>query len=190
MQHARIKNIAMQLWSEASEELLAHAQSSEEGFIQLYNLYAQRILRFVLVKTGDPELAQDITQETFISVHRFLPRYRLQGKPFSSWLLQIAHNHIRSHFRKRSFEYLQDEVLAHIVDPASIQPDLREQRIDLLRALQQCSEKEYTILHLKCIEDLPNEEIARILGISVTACGARIHRALKRLQKHLSIAIE
>jgi len=178
----------MNTWPEASPELLARATQSEEGFMELYTMYAERVLRFLLVKTGHKPLAEDLAQETFISVMRSLPKYRDHGKPFSHWLLTIANNHVRMHFRKKRPEPIGDEQLVSVFNEAvgsySVE-DNAQIRIDVLAGMRMLSENDQQLLHLKYIEDLPNTEIARICGISANACTVRIHRALGRLSKQL-----
>lgn len=175
-------------WPEASPELLARvqAQTDESAFIELYRLYAQRVLRFALVKVRNQELAEDIAQETFVSILKYVHTYQDQGRPFSAWVFTVAMNHIRAHYRKQRVEFVEDEVLTQMPDERQL-AGMHQQRemIDVQRALVQCSPADQLILHLKYIEDRANEEIAEMLGISANTCTVRIHRALKRLRKHL-----
>lgn len=176
----------MNQWPEASAQLLARAQQSEEGFIELYTMYAQRVLRFLLTKTANEQLAEDLAQETFMSVMRALPQYQDRGKPFSHWLLTIAHNHVRAYFRKQRPENIDDATLAHYMDSEQQTQPATELPLDMVQAMRMLSEQDQQLLHLKYIEDLSNVEIARILGLSsANTCTVRIHRALKRLSKHL-----
>ncbi|OGY85594.1 MAG: hypothetical protein A2233_03165 [Candidatus Kerfeldbacteria bacterium RIFOXYA2_FULL_38_24] len=173
----------MKQWPEISAQLLEQAKINEQAFIELYNIYAQRVLKFIFAKTHNETLAEDLTQETFISVMRALDKYKDRGKPFSSWLLTIAQNQINSYFRKKTPENIDDESLARL--PGVSDSQRCEQMMNCRGILQQCSDKDAKILHLKFIEDLPNEEIAKILNLKINNCNVHIHRALKRLQKKL-----
>ena len=90
----------MPTYHEAPPELIERAKRSEEAFIELYNQYVGRVLRFLLVKTGQREVAEDITQETFVTVLQKLNTYIVRGAPFSVWLFQIALNNVRMYYRK------------------------------------------------------------------------------------------
>jgi DNA-directed RNA polymerase specialized sigma24 family protein len=81
------------VWDDAPDErLLATARAEPGAFGGFYRRYEDRVLSYFLARVGDPEVAADLTAETFAaalaSAHRFRPR----KKPASAWLFGIARN--------------------------------------------------------------------------------------------------
>jgi RNA polymerase sigma-70 factor (ECF subfamily) len=74
---------------------------SSVAFEKLVQLYEPRVKRVLYKMTGDPQLTQDLCQETFLAAYRALPRVREQDFHFSSWLYRIAINLVRSEWRRR-----------------------------------------------------------------------------------------
>lgn len=176
----------MSIYHEASRELIERAKYSEEAFIELYNQYVTRVLRFLLVKTGQREVAEDITQETFVTVLKKLNTYTVRGAPFSTWLFQIALNHLRMHCRTHHrTESLYDDEGEVVFDIATEGGEYREAWMDFFIALRHLTDEDQNLLLMKYIDDRSNGEIAKTLDISTITCGVKIHRALNRLQRHL-----
>lgn len=173
----------MSSYQEISPEIIESAKTSETAFIQVYEHYAQRVLRFLLVRTGNLQLAEDLTQETFLSVLTKLHTYTNTGAKFSSWLLQIALNHTRMHFRKHSnTQTVEIDTIRELWPTA---PDHHTEWMDFFLALQKLPEADQTLLVMKYVEDMSNQDMADALQVSPNTCGVQLHRALKRLQEYL-----
>lgn len=173
----------MSQYQEIDPAILQAAKTDEQAFIQLYRYYGQRVLRFLLTRTGNIQLAEDLTQETFITVMSELRNYRETGARFSSWLLQIALNHLRMHVRKKGNSPVEE--LNELIDLLPDGKTYQTEWIDFFLALGKLSEEEQTLLSLKFVEDLSNQDIGEVLGISPNACAVQIHRALKQLQQYI-----
>jgi RNA polymerase sigma factor (sigma-70 family) len=83
------------VWDDAPDErLLATARSEPSAFGAFYRRHEDRVLGYFLARVGDPEVAADLTAETFAaalaSAHRFRPR----KKPAVAWLFGIARNNL------------------------------------------------------------------------------------------------
>ena len=65
---------------------------NRDAFGRLYERYRLRVLRHALFLTGDPILAEDITEQTFLNALQAIPRYQARGVPFVAWLLRITYN--------------------------------------------------------------------------------------------------
>ncbi len=170
-------------YPELASHIIEQAKTEQAAFVELYRHYGQRVLRFLIVRTGNLQLAEDLTQETFIAVMRSLPSYQSGQAKFSSWLLQIALNCARMYWRKRS--NAEPTELATIQELWFDQPNRQTEWMDFFLALHQLSEEDQTLLTLKYVEDYSNTQIAEILNISPNHCGVNIHRALQRLQAYL-----
>ena len=176
----------MSIHHEAPRELIERAKQSEDAFIELYNQYVARVLRFLLVKTGQREVAEDIAQETFLTVLQKLNTYTVRGAPFSVWLFQIALNHLRMYYRKNHrTESLRDDDGEVIFDIAGEDSEYKYVWMDFFLALRRLTDEDQNLLLMKYIDDKSNGDIAKTLAISSLTCGVKIHRALKRLQRHL-----
>jgi RNA polymerase sigma factor (sigma-70 family) len=82
------------------QDLIARAQKHEQSaFGELYDMYAQRIYRFISFKIATREQAEDILQETFLKAWQALPKLKLEKLYFSAWLYTIARNLVNDHYR-------------------------------------------------------------------------------------------
>lgn len=89
------------------------AHGDHEAFGALVRRYESRLLAYLTHMLGDPELARDVAQETFLAAYRALPRWRppdgVTTNPLSSWLYRIATNRalslLREHGRAASLRH-------------------------------------------------------------------------------------
>ena len=87
---------------QAIEELVQRAQGGEDtAFGELYQLFYDKIYRYVYFKTGRSVEAEDITEDVFLRMLESIGSFKWKGPPFSSWLFRIAHNLVVDHFRKK-----------------------------------------------------------------------------------------
>lgn len=97
------RSITQSLESHASiEELVSRAQHGDkDAFTLLYQEYVNPIYRYIYVRVGNhTEQSEDLTQEVFLKAIKYIERYRYNGKPFVSWLFQIAHNLVIDYYRQ------------------------------------------------------------------------------------------
>lgn len=173
----------MSSYQDIAPDVIEAAKTQEDAFIQLYRHYGDRVLRFLISRTGNRPLAEDLTQETFMTLLQKLPLYTNTGAKFSSWLLQIALNHLRMHFRKHS--NAATTTIETLGDIFPAQEGHQTEWMDFFTALHKLSDDEQNILVMKYVEDLSNQDIAQHLNISPNTCGVQIHRALTQLQTYL-----
>jgi RNA polymerase sigma factor (sigma-70 family) len=141
--------------------------------------------RYLLFLTGNRAVAEDLTgatfEKAFRSWRRFDPR---RGTP-RAWLCRIARSAALDHFRteerrrRREERYARD--LHEVEEPALGQGALET-------ALAQLSPSEREVVALRVLLELDGPTVARLLGISATACSTRLSRALKRLEEMMSDA--
>ena len=76
-------------------------QGDKQAFGQLYEIYAERIFRYLSFRTGSMEVAEDLLCEVFLKAWDALPRFGLTNKDhhFKAWLYKIAHNALIDHYR-------------------------------------------------------------------------------------------
>jgi RNA polymerase sigma-70 factor, ECF subfamily len=151
----------------------------------LYDMHAARIHRLVFRLCGDEELAQDLTQETFIRAFGQLGRFRGDAS-LGTWLHRIAVTVTLNGMRKvRRLRQRETEIDLEL--PASggggVDPDLRAR---LAAAVDALPEIYRTTLIMHDIEGYTHTEIASVLEIAEGTCKSRLSAARAQLRKVLA----
>ena len=160
------------------------------AFEELYKMYYQDLLRYLIAISKKPEIAEDITQETFITAFR---KREILDDPtkFKYWLFKIGTRKFQMYLRSRK-DYKLLEVEKHdenITSPSTTVIQQEEKEI-VKRALSiLCAEKR-EVLWLHIVEDVPHTEIARILNIPEGTSRSRLHSALQEMEKLIRRKIE
>ena len=149
------------------------------------------LYRFISHKTGQPEDAQELTQESFFRTFRALPSYRQGEASFKTYLHHIALNLIRDYWRKQGrtphFLELADETILAENTPTPEQAVLlSEQRETLRQIMTQLPADQRQTVELRIIAGLPVREVALALGKSEGAVKMLQQRALKSLKELLA----
>ena len=115
--------------------------------------------------------------------------FQWQGITVSAWIFRIARNHIIDYYRKEN-KHKGDKSLddvAHFIESQSPTVDAelehKESEKSLYLAMQQLKEEEQYMIFYKFYEDLPNKDVAQILGMSETNVGTKLHRLKKKLEE-------
>jgi RNA polymerase sigma-70 factor (ECF subfamily) len=149
------------------------------NFLDLYESYATDVYRFALWLAGDSFEAEDITSETFIRAWSHNSKIRMET--LKAYLFTIARNVYLRQQRKRQNQVHLDDVHP---DPAPGPDRVVESQLELLRvrrALHSLQEVDRTAFVLRVQHELPYAEIARILGLSLSAAKVKVHRVRKML---------
>ncbi|MBP9903028.1 MAG: sigma-70 family RNA polymerase sigma factor [Verrucomicrobiota bacterium] len=179
--------------------LMLRARQGDGGaFTELVEKYKQPVLNLAFRTLRDLTEAEDLAQNVFVQVWKAAPRYEPTAK-FSTWLFTIARNLCLNEIRRRSRH--PAESLDQTRDDADDQPlyQVEDKRVapateELLRgelvekvdaALAGLPENQRTALLLCRQEDLSYEEIAAVLGCSLSATKSLIHRARETLKLQL-----
>jgi RNA polymerase sigma-70 factor (ECF subfamily) len=181
-----------------SEDLMARiAEGDEDAFEILINRHQASILNLVYRFIGDRTQAKDLAQEVFIRVWQAAGSYQPKAK-FTTWIYRITanlcFNELKSARRRRWFSFNRsDEDGEHTIEEAL--PDSTPSAEDLLLskersrqisdALQSLPPNQRMALVLKRYDDLSYQEIAQILGCSVSAVESLLVRAKRSLQEKL-----
>ena len=146
---------------------------------QLYSAWAADVRRFAFWLTGDTATAEDITSETFVRALSGFDRIRTES--VKGYLFVIARNLAQAEAaRRRHHHPLRDEHLDARASPAQ-RTEERHELDAVLKAAEDLPPAEREALALRAIEQLPYDEVARVLGISVVAAKVRVHRARAHL---------
>lgn len=152
-----------------------------EAFTTLFGRHRAALFGYALRMVGRQELAEEVFQETFLSVHRARHTWTGHEGSFRSWLFRIATNNVRDRLRQaaRRPEILTDE---EPVLPAAVHLD---ERIALEQALRQLPEPMREAFVLGVVVGLDHKELAEALDVSPDNARARVSRARARLRELL-----
>jgi RNA polymerase sigma-70 factor (ECF subfamily) len=170
------------------QRLILRAQRGDSTAVALlYQTYSQRIYRYVAYRISHTEDAEDITAEVFVKMVEGLRNYRWTGAPFETWLYSIASARVID-FRRRAGRRPQSELNETLSDSQPFPEENLQQAQELQRlraAVQQLTDEQQTILVLRFIERKSHQEVAEIVGKSVSAVKSIQHRALIELTARL-----
>ena len=173
-------------------------RGDREAFAALVDRYKQPILNLLYRMLGDLAEAEDLAQNVFVQAYRAASRYREDAR-FSTWLYTIARHLCLNEIRRRSrhpAESLDAGVgesgeprSTFLEDPAAVSPPHAVLQGELEQKIQEgladLPETQRLAILLCRDEELSYEEIARILGCSVSATKSVIHRGRETLKQRL-----
>ncbi|WP_455383585.1 RNA polymerase sigma factor [Salinispira pacifica] len=158
-----------------------------EQFRHIVTRYEGLVFRLALSRLRDREVAADATQEIFLRVFRFLPRFR-RGSTFLPWLYTIALNYLRTvqgrRGRIRSREAPLDAERAQADryrDPSQLAAEA-EEVAQVRAAVARLPAKLRDVASLYYLDELSVDETAKLIGISTENAKSRLHRARARLR--------
>jgi len=171
-------------------------RSGDQGaFRHLVEAYQQKVMNTALGMVQDEAVAEDITQEVFVTVYKTILSFR-QGASVATWIYRITVNkcldHLRAKRRKPGFfSFVQPE--SHPVGDFVHPGVLAEQRDNakrLFQAIDSLPENQKTAFVLTHVEEMPQKEVADIMDISVKAVESLLQRAKANLRKMLESSRE
>lgn len=168
------------------------------AFRELVQLHEDRVYSFVLRMLGDPQEAQDVSQEVFLAVHRNLSRFRGDCR-VSTWIYRVAKNHCLNRLKYLEHRTPGGDVdLERIVTMGDAQstalqrPDqamlAAEERDHVQRALSALSPEHRLLVVMRDIEGLGYDQIAHVAQLPLGTVKSRIHRARAALAELLVAA--
>jgi RNA polymerase sigma-70 factor (ECF subfamily) len=159
------------------------------AFGLLYDHYQPAIYRFVVVKVGRREDAEDITHQVFMNAWQGMRRYRHRGHPFSSWLYRIARNKVIDHYRARkesvSLETVEIDQFGIVLSSSQSDLALKLDFEKAMGAIRKMKQEYQDVVILRFVEELSLKETARAMGKTEGAVKLMQHRAIGELKKML-----
>ena len=152
---------------------------------EIYQRYAMTVYKFLLSKTGNEDLSEELTQETFYQAVKSIGRYDESKCSVSTWLCAIAKNQLLVYSRKHPKTEMLEESLktAMSAEDSVIEAG---NRVELLRKLHLCPEPYREVLYLRIYGDLSFREIGEIMGFSENRARVTFYRGKERLRKELT----
>ncbi len=170
--------------------VLEAQQGSDEAFTKLVETYQTPVFNLCYRMLGEPDLAEDAAQETFLRAFQHLHRYD-QKRPFATWLLSIAAHYCIDKLRRRKFSMFsmdaEDEEgnTFEVADPDSPNPEAEsikgQTRARVQSMLKDLDETDRAAVIMRYWYDYSEIEIAESLRLTVSAVKSRLHRARKEL---------
>ena len=184
-----------------AEALPAYEISASQTALQstetLHALYGQRIFRFLLASIRDRDVAETLTQETFLRAWSAREQFRGDCSEIT-WLTRIALNLLRDHTRTNRFRFWRnvsqtavqaEDLAAHLPQPGSSSESamIAHQQLALVwETVETLSERQRTVFLLRFVEELELADIARITDLPISTVKTHLYRALAAIRsKHL-----
>ena len=171
-------------------ELVRLFQNGDESaFNQLVLRYQERIYWVARRFVNDHEAADDVTQDVFVKAYESLRDFRAESS-FYTWLYRIAVNIALNALRRRKVkEFFRIDELFEIEDPGTQAPDEAverdEDRALIEQAIALLPNKQRSVFLLRFYEEMPYEEIAKILKTSVGGLKANYFHAVRKIQEYV-----
>ncbi|MBZ5498546.1 MAG: sigma-70 family RNA polymerase sigma factor [Acidobacteriia bacterium] len=170
-------------------------EGDEQAFTELVRQWETKVFNFAWRYLGNREDAQDVVQETFLSVFKSAKSLR-DPDSFPTWLYRITLNHCRSRWRRRSSDVALDEPLQGGANgerdltlsmTAGYEPRDSVETRDLIRkALMGLSEEHRSAIILKEYVGLNLEEVARVMDCPLSTAKSRLYHGLRGVQRNLA----
>jgi RNA polymerase sigma-70 factor, ECF subfamily len=183
--------------------MLRVKQGDTAAFVELVDKYKQPVMNVAYRMLHDATEAEDLAQAVFVQVFKSASRYQVSSK-FSTWLFTIARNLCLNEIRRRTrhraesieapHPELEDQPLRQFEDKQTASPPERllhgELEAKIEEALAELPENQRLAIVLCRQDELSYEEIARVLGCSVSAIKSLIHRGRETLKGKLKPYLE
>ncbi len=163
-------------------------KGDQRAFTQLYDLYFDKIFRYIYFRLKKQSESEDLTQEVFIKALKGIGSYKPGKTPFASWLFRIAHNQMIDHIRKyKNYQSTSLEDAVGVMgseDPV----DNAEKSMELQQlnaAIIQLPPAQQEVISLRFIAGLSIAEVAEISGKSEGTVKALQFNATVSLRKLL-----
>jgi RNA polymerase sigma-70 factor (ECF subfamily) len=162
-----------------------------DAFEVLVRRHEKTIFNLVYRMLGNYEDAAEVSQEVFLSAYRAIGQFRGDAN-FSTWLYRIALNHATS--RRRSLNSRQYRTTAiedmELIRDSQLGPaeilEKKEMQERVQLALNKLEPEDATVILLRDLQDVPYDEVARMLEIPVGTVKSRLHRARQALKSLLA----
>ncbi len=177
---------------EAEQQYIALAkQGDQAAFGKLYDHYSPAIYRFIALKVGTRQEAEDLAHEVFLSAWKKLPNFEERGFPFSSWLYKIARNRVIDYYRTNKQHVALDDIesssiaqqLKTLDTTGELDVALGMEKIQA--AMHVLTSEQREVLTLRFVEDRSPKEIAVIMEKREGTIRIIQHRAVSKLKKFL-----
>jgi RNA polymerase sigma-70 factor (ECF subfamily) len=176
----------------SSADLVARAcKGDQEAFRLIFERYSRPVISFVYDQVSNRELAEELTQETFVRAYRSLHTLREETK-LSTWLFGIAKNvareSLRARVRTNQHVDLDDKSVLNLSDHEPVPVDQllnKELNSVIQNSLALLDDDKRLVFTLKIFQQCSYEEIAEITGFSIPKLKTDLHRARTEMRRRI-----
>ncbi|MCM3111061.1 RNA polymerase sigma factor [Lederbergia lenta] len=167
------------------KEIKAGSHSAMEVLVKRY--YKQ-IYAFIYRRTGNKDIAYDLTQEVFMKMLKSIHTYKEKAQ-FKSWLYTLAVNHSNDYFRSKAFQATQ--MTDELSDSHSSNENVpyifekKERRREIIDAIKSLPEFQSTTILLRFYHDFKIKEIATIMQTNDSTVKSRLRQGMEKLKSTL-----
>ena len=179
-------------------ELIEQAKTNPEAFGDIFNRHYGKILNYLIKRTGNVTLAQDLSSEVFLKAMRALPYFEYRGVPIGAWFYRIANNELRMYYRKHKivssldelyktngFEPLDSQDIEQELQDAQRYVERQKQAIVARELIAQLPVRYREVVVLRFGEIKKIGEIDQIIGKQEGTVKSLLSRAMAKLRKEL-----
>jgi RNA polymerase sigma factor (sigma-70 family) len=159
-----------------------------KAFKEFFEHFAPRVKAFILGQGTDPQMAEEIVQETMVKVWRKAPQFDVKKASAATWVFTIARNLRIDHLRKfhRPEPDMDDPSLVTNGDPSAYESLSLEQESQRLRnAMKSLPVEQQKVLKMAFLEEKSHPQVAEELGLPLGTVKSRIRLAMSRLRSDL-----
>jgi len=175
----------------------AGGADAADAFGELYDRYVSLVYRYIYYRVGTPQLAEDLTSETFLRALRRISSFTWQGRDVGAWFVTIARNLIADHYKSGRYrlEMTTDDVAesgaSKLVQDGPENAVLEGMQNEvLLEAVKQLNAEQQECIVLRFLQGLSVAETAQAMGKNDGAIKALQYRAIKSLGRLLPEGVE
>lgn len=150
------------------------------AFTQLYNLYNKEVFNSILRLLNNVTEAEDLLQESFLAAYQNLSKFEAHSN-FRAWLKRIAINKTISFLRKKKIEFNEWNDNIESTDETFDESKFSFQVQSIQQAIEQLPYSYKAIVQLYVLDDIPQEEIGQMLGLSHNTVRTQYHRAKQKI---------
>ena len=165
-----------------------HPETKEKAFTAIIKKYQEKLYWHIRRMVVEHEDANDVLQNVFIRVWNGLENFREDSQLYT-WLYRIATNECLSYLEQQkrksalSFDEMESGLSNKIVADKYFDPNKLEWKLQL--AIQQLPEKQRVVFTLRYYDEMPYEEMSRVLDTSEGALKASYHHAVKKIEDYI-----
>ncbi|MEQ8676388.1 MAG: sigma-70 family RNA polymerase sigma factor [Aggregatilineales bacterium] len=166
--------------------LIQDVKAEPDAFAPVYEYYFPKVYNYVRYRVEDAQVTDDLTSQIFEQALGKIYSYKADVSPFGAWLFAIARNKVSDYFRKKKRRrwFSWDAMEGYTSDYPALDEStqLKDDQMQLLRAVSQLTGRERDVIALKFAADMTNVQISQLTGLSESNVGVILYRAIRKLR--------
>lgn len=172
-------------------QLAVKAIHEEQAFTELYEYFFPRVYQYLLKKTKDNHLADEMVEIAFVRMYQHLSQYAPEKGAFSTWLFRIAQNVLNRHYGSKAVT--MHTAWEETFDPAAPEQETPEKRAltrersqELHDAIMKLPQRQRQVLEMTYWLEMKSADIAERLGMAPSTVRVALKQARDRLRELLA----